>query len=63
MTDDLSDAIATVRILRDAGLTSAEIIAAVHQPMPSGQIGGDDAVDAVMNAWAALQRPDHREAA
>lgn len=63
MTDDLADAIATVRHLRAAGLTTAEVIAAVRQPIPRGQLGGDDAVDAVMNAWAALQRPDRREAA
>lgn len=57
MTDDLGDAVATVRRLRADGLTTAEIIALVHQPIPRGQLGGDDAVDAVLNAWSALQRP------
>lgn len=63
MNDDIADAIETVRVLRAAGLTSAEIIAAVGQPMPRDPIGGDDAVDAVMAAWATLLRPEWRAAA
>lgn len=61
MTDDLGDAIATVRRLRADGLTTAEIIALVRQPIPRGQLGGDDAVDAILNAWSALQRPQRSQ--
>lgn len=61
MTDDLGDAVATVRRLRADGLTTAEIIALVRQPVPRGQVGGDDAVDAILNAWSALQRPQRSQ--
>lgn len=63
MSDDLHDAIETVAQLRGQGLTAAEIIASVGEPMPKGQIGNDDAIDAVINAWARLQRPAMWEAA